>query len=201
MMVFQYPPSPHTRVRSLPSSTTYDSPPRRRYDCPPFPPTYSPRTLTQTASTSFSAARPTRVPALLLTPPSLSLVAKPEHSNAGRRTDDMPNSSPHNQAGLSSEAQVTGWKPTLPSIRPSHDSGAPGDLCQKPNPLAVRRRQSRFDPMGKDDGIDDESLPYGELGGRHPLRRVAEEDTSKEETGVSLPGIKALFGVAGGQAG
>jgi hypothetical protein len=55
------------------------------------------------------------------------------------------------------------------------------------------RRTSRFDPMAGDeeDGDDD---GYGELGGRHPLRRV---DEGKEDSGVSLPGIKALFGVAG----
>ncbi|RSH81548.1 hypothetical protein EHS25_006170 [Saitozyma podzolica] len=42
----------------------------------------------------------------------------------------------------------------------------------------------------EEDGDDD---VYGELGGRHPLRRV---DEGKEDSGVSLPGIKALFGVA-----
>jgi hypothetical protein len=45
---------------------------------------------------------------------------------------------------------------------------------------------------GDEDDVDDDG--YGELGGRHPLRRV---DEGKEDSGVSLPGIKALFGVAG----
>ena len=62
--------------------------------------------------------------------------------------------------------------------------------------LAARRRQSRYDPMAADEEMDEEG--YGELGHRHPLRRVAEEE-GKEVESVSLPGIKALFGVAGGE--
>ena len=62
--------------------------------------------------------------------------------------------------------------------------------------LAARRRQSRYDPMGREEELDEEG--YGELGHRHPLRRVAEED-AKEDGSVSLPGIKSLFGVAGGE--
>jgi len=115
----------------------------------------------------------------------------------------MPNLSSQNPAGPASEvqAQVTGWKPTLPSVRPFYDPAATGATSQTSASLAVRRRQSRFDPMGKDDDMEDDGFPYGELGGRHPLRRVAEEETSKEDGSVSLPGIKALFGVAGGSAG
>jgi len=58
------------------------------------------------------------------------------------------------------------------------------------------RRQSRFDPMdpaGED--VDDEG--YGDLGSRHPLRRVQEE--GKEE-GVNLPSLKSLFGPQGDRA-
>ncbi|WVR07235.1 hypothetical protein IAU60_004276 [Kwoniella sp. DSM 27419] len=61
------------------------------------------------------------------------------------------------------------------------------------------RRQSRFDPMARDiDDMPDED-GYGDLGHKHPLRRVQEEDhkdgkSSHEQ--VSLPGIKSLFGVA-----
>ncbi|OCF36968.1 hypothetical protein I316_01566 [Kwoniella heveanensis BCC8398] len=64
------------------------------------------------------------------------------------------------------------------------------------------RRQSRFDPMGRenDELIDEEG--YGDLGHKHPLRRVQEEDVKGDKAGsqepVSLPGIKSLFGVAGG---
>ncbi|WVF71700.1 hypothetical protein IAT40_006508 [Kwoniella sp. CBS 6097] len=64
------------------------------------------------------------------------------------------------------------------------------------------RRQSRFDPMGRDSDelIDEEG--YGDLGHKHPLRRVQEEDGKGDKAGsqepVSLPGIKSLFGVAGG---
>ena len=56
----------------------------------------------------------------------------------------------------------------------------------------VPRRQSRFDPKGEGDDADDEG--YGELGHHHPLRRVSEEGIAK--SGVSLPGIQALFGAA-----
>jgi hypothetical protein len=46
-----------------------------------------------------------------------------------------------------------------------------------------------MDPEG--DEIDD---GYGDLGGRHPLRRVAEEGGGE---GMSLPSIKTLFGTSG----
>jgi hypothetical protein len=63
-------------------------------------------------------------------------------------------------------------------------------------PNQARRRQSRFDPMiREEENVDEEA--YGELGSRHPLRRVKEEEQERVE-GISLPGIKALFGVAAG---
>ena len=58
-------------------------------------------------------------------------------------------------------------------------------------PTAAYRRQSRFDPMANE-GEEDEG--YGDLGQRHPLRRVQEEE---KEDGVSLPSIRNLFSVAG----
>ncbi|WVQ99181.1 hypothetical protein IAU59_006313 [Kwoniella sp. CBS 9459] len=64
------------------------------------------------------------------------------------------------------------------------------------------RRQSRFDPMGRDSDemIDEEG--YGDLGHKHPLRRVQEEEGKGDKAGsqepLSLPGIKSLFGVANG---
>lgn len=56
------------------------------------------------------------------------------------------------------------------------------------------RRQSRFDPMARDEEDLDED-GYGDLGSRHPLRRVQEE--SKDDSSVSLPSIRNLFSVAG----
>ncbi|WVW83680.1 hypothetical protein I302_105701 [Kwoniella bestiolae CBS 10118] len=64
------------------------------------------------------------------------------------------------------------------------------------------RRQSRFDPMmaeSEDTMMEDEG--YGDLGLKHPLRRVKEEEMSKENKitppeSISLPPIKSLFGVA-----
>jgi hypothetical protein len=58
-------------------------------------------------------------------------------------------------------------------------------------PTTAYRRQSRFDPMANE-GDEDEG--YGDLGQRHPLRRVQEEE---KEDGVSLPSIRNLFSVAG----
>ena len=59
-------------------------------------------------------------------------------------------------------------------------------------PSAAYRRQSRFDPMANDDATEEEG--YGDLGQRHPLRRVQEED---KDDNVSLPSIRNLFSVAG----
>lgn len=61
----------------------------------------------------------------------------------------------------------------------------------------VNRRASRFDPMDPDGGdLDEEG--YGDLGSRHPLRRVKEE--SGKDEGLSLPSIKSLFGSSGGKS-
>lgn len=89
------------------------------------------------------------------------------------------------------------------SSRPSpffhHESPA---LYNHPNSIAppqtFRRRQSRFDPMDKQEAEDLNDEPYGDLSSRLPLRRVSEEDSKDRGDGVNLPGIKALFGVAAG---
>lgn len=72
----------------------------------------------------------------------------------------------------------------MPQAKEMHMSGAP---------MAGYRRDSRFDPMVKDGEVEDDG-GYGELGQRHPLRRVQEEE---REDGVSLPSIRNLFSVAG----
>ena len=51
--------------------------------------------------------------------------------------------------------------------------------------------------MGRDDHYDGEDDGYGELGSRHPLRRVPEESI-KDTRDISLPGVKALFGTLPG---
>ncbi|WVQ67882.1 uncharacterized protein L199_006087 [Kwoniella botswanensis] len=64
------------------------------------------------------------------------------------------------------------------------------------------RRQSRFDPMIASDNeemMEDEG--YGDLGLKHPLRRVKEEEGTKDNKitppeSITLPPIKSLFGVA-----
>ncbi|WWC89554.1 uncharacterized protein L201_004478 [Kwoniella dendrophila CBS 6074] len=62
------------------------------------------------------------------------------------------------------------------------------------------RRQSRFDPMmaENEDIVEDEG--YGDLGQKHPLRRVKEEPVKNDKVSppdsISLPPIKSLFGVA-----
>ena len=59
-----------------------------------------------------------------------------------------------------------------------------------------RRRQSRYDPVSNDDNEDDNVTyeNYGDLGRRHPLRRVSEEGQKERPENVTLPSIKALFG-------
>ncbi|WRT66153.1 uncharacterized protein IL334_003106 [Kwoniella shivajii] len=63
------------------------------------------------------------------------------------------------------------------------------------------RRQSRFDPMmgENDETMEDEG--YGDLGQKHPFRRIKEEELREPRAtapdSISLPPIKSLFGVAG----
>ena len=51
--------------------------------------------------------------------------------------------------------------------------------------------------MVKDVEDNDEEV-YGDLGPRNPLQRVSEEALKESGGNESLPGIKALFGVAAG---
>ncbi|ORX36873.1 hypothetical protein BD324DRAFT_651350 [Kockovaella imperatae] len=60
----------------------------------------------------------------------------------------------------------------------------------KPGKMANPRRQSRFDPIGREDDLEEDG--YDELGSRHPLRRMDESQRRSSE--ISLPGVKALFG-------
>ncbi|WWC70416.1 uncharacterized protein I206_104367 [Kwoniella pini CBS 10737] len=84
---------------------------------------------------------------------------------------------------------------------------SPSELSPKATALSPTRkkmpvrRQSRFDPMAgeNEEVLEDEG--YGELGSKHPLRRVKEEENTKEgraspPESISLPPIKSLFGVA-----
>lgn len=78
----------------------------------------------------------------------------------------------------------------------------------------MARRSSRADPMIRtEDDIYEEDDGYGELGQRHPLRRVKEDmreeigerhghemkltRIQEQGEGMSLPGIKTLLGVKG----
>ncbi|KAL1405392.1 hypothetical protein Q8F55_009023 [Vanrija albida] len=58
------------------------------------------------------------------------------------------------------------------------------------------RRGSRFDPMGHT--AEDEDDAYGDLGTRHPLRKIREDAQPERNPSesVSLPGIKALLNAA-----
>lgn len=208
-MAFQYPPSPHTILPSPPLAFTSalplltgdhenmvspDSP--TQYPQPNFTSTAghsgespgplrfkSPRTPRNTARfalpmtapvTGASPPRPSRP--IMSHPPSWK-VGPPETSSAS--STPSSSRSPRLQHGY-------------PPIDHQHVPTKPSPL-----PLAASRRQSRFDPMGREEELDDEG--YGELGHRHPLRRVAEEDGKEIAEHVSLPGIQALFGVAGGE--
>jgi hypothetical protein len=92
---------------------------------------------------------------------------------------------------MESPTNVTTFsQPDFSSLRvsPSMKASAPTAY----QPLQDRRRFSRFDPMGRGEEEHEEE-GYGDLGGRHPLRRVSEEDGKD----LHLPGIKALFGSTG----
>ncbi|ODN79952.1 hypothetical protein L202_03828 [Cryptococcus amylolentus CBS 6039] len=76
----------------------------------------------------------------------------------------------------------------------------------EPSPKGnMARRSSRADPMIRtDDEAYEEDEGYGELGQRHPLRRVKEDSKEEEEArqvsggdAISLPGIKSLLSGAG----
>lgn len=79
-----------------------------------------------------------------------------------------------------SVAEDTSMQP--PASRPQPSEKTTGQPYTK-------RRESRFDPIGQDSD-DDEG--YGELGHRHPLRQV-KEDEPKSGSSFSLPGIKSLL--------
>ncbi|KAL7421752.1 hypothetical protein Q5752_003523 [Cryptotrichosporon argae] len=67
------------------------------------------------------------------------------------------------------------------------EGAAPVPALASLPPAMAARRQSRFDPMSRDDDGDD---IYGELGERHPLRR----DSQDKKEAISLPSIKDLLG-------
>jgi len=93
---------------------------------------------------------------------------------------------PNSQSRQSQTSPYPQSSTQLPMESPTYLNG-------KMPPPQVMRRYSRFDPMGRgEDDYDEDG--YGDLGGKHPLRRVAEEDA--HET-VNLPGIQSLFGIAG----
>lgn len=60
-------------------------------------------------------------------------------------------------------------------------------------PQPVIRRQSTFDPMDKGDAMD------GDFDGRSPFKPDSFGKGKGRENSISLPGIKALFGIAGGE--
>lgn len=79
-----------------------------------------------------------------------------------------------------------------PSTYPQPSGQASGDST-KPN---TKRRQSRFDPMGHD-SEEEEEEGYGDLGHRHPLRKLNEEEP--RTTSFSLPGIRSLLNPSSGK--
>ncbi|WVQ77215.1 hypothetical protein IAR50_006898 [Cryptococcus sp. DSM 104548] len=95
--------------------------------------------------------------------------------------------------------------PQPPPI-PSHHRHFDHPLCTTAQHPTMARRSSRADPIIRtDDEPFDDDDGYGELGQRHPLRRV--KDDLREEMqarqqqvpggdAISLPGIKALLGGA-----
>lgn len=192
-MSYQYPPSPTFGLPLSPKSFSVlpENPRAPLYDPHSNPPTTPKQTPTYSA------------PGLTVTPPTRVDTLYHRH-----HVDDMPTpereslkSSPRGTGGPST---IPSWKTSdtshmsKPQSRTSFSMPSESNTGHGPGrgmPLAVRRRQSRYDPMGRDDEDED---GYEDLGQRHPLRRVAEEDCKEES--LTLPGIKALFGVAGGES-
>jgi len=185
-MPFHYPIFPHSGMPLSPKSSNLLSP---KSSVPAGYDYDQPTTPTQTPSRSRIS--------FSVTPPF-------GHTRYHRHTDHMP--TPEHEVSKSSP-RGNGGPPTLPTwktsdmmskpqTRPSYSMPAEGISsygASRGMPLAIRRRKSRYDPMGRDDEDED---AYEELGPGHPLRRVAEEDGKGDS--LTLPGIKALFGVAGG---
>lgn len=95
-----------------------------------------------------------------------------------------PTHIPKSAQNLASPRQVL---PPSPASN-NTDHGAPPGA----RPPMIRRG-SRFDPMGHT--AEDEEDAYGDLGTRHPLRKIREDvrpERNPNES-VSLPGIKALL--------
>lgn len=207
-MAFQYPPSPHTLLPPPPLSTNITLPHDLDDDM------QRPTTPTQfNADFAFTSGKTSEAglsPSQLLSPRT-PLKSRARYGPLAMSTPNTALPSPRGGRPslgsqppswkIASDASSSSSSPASRSPRMQHVH-SPVDMQQqqygKPTVLQVgpRRRQSRFDPMGREDE-DDEG--YGDLGQRHPLRRVAEEDAKESGDRVSLPSIKALFGVAGGE--
>ncbi|KAK8864201.1 hypothetical protein IAR55_001447 [Kwoniella newhampshirensis] len=104
----------------------------------------------------------------------------------------------------SARLQTTIFQPNAASpFLPREEALSP--RSSKISSTMLPRRQSRFDPMAGDDDPQIDEEGYGELGQKHPLRRLNEEgsvsrdalrERSRPTEAINLPGIKSLFGVA-----
>ncbi|WWC61660.1 uncharacterized protein I303_104244 [Kwoniella dejecticola CBS 10117] len=138
---------------------------------------------------------PTPTPTASQARHSPQLVTPEASSTSVRASSSVTQKEKQVGAGLPPEDLPPGSMVRMQSVSTSNP-------VTKSNTKMPLRRQSRFDPMmgEHDENMEDEG--YGELGQKHPLRRVQEEESSKEGRAappehISLPPIKSLFGVAG----
>lgn len=117
-----------------------------------------------------------------------------------RQPYQQPNSTPdqHVSPSVQSSPAVTNRQPHPFQTPIESTYGYSAPLSGKSSSMSSRRT-SRFDPMGRtDEDADDEG--YGELGYRHPSRKLNDEghrlSNGPSPSTFSLPGIKSLFGVA-----
>jgi hypothetical protein len=107
--------------------------------------------------------------------PSMKVEVDGPHEIAERSDSMHPPTST-----MSQKPKVTSPTSLLAPTRQSSDGG-------------IKRRQSRFDPMGSD--TEDEG--YGELGHRHTFRKMNDEE--KKGDNFTLPGIKSLLNPSNGE--
>ena len=197
-MALHPPPSPHTVDHAPNGDSDVDMMPTTPTTTSQSRPSVVLTTPSQQdVSASFATvARPSSTSPICTksttTHPSPSFSTSPILSTSQSPTSSTCTHSPPFPTSFSTTTRPT-------SSHPYHTIASFSHFNSKGMTLPTQRRSSRLDPMAQGDE-EMEDGGYGELGNRHPLRRLSEEDKKDgiSET-VSLPGIKVLFGVARGE--
>lgn len=143
--------------------------------------------------------------------PSVATVAARSHllHPHGRRTDPVDKADSCSPLASPTASTTAASSPqTSPRRFQSRQASVPPPGARPPTMI---RRASRFDPIdgSASPSSTDDGASHGDLGTRHPLRRIREDvapheaqqqssSSSRQDSGesVSLPGIKALLNVA-----